>query len=260
MSDKFKYSDSELKELLAGIYSGEITEYEIPESLYFAIADYLKSGLYEGFGGNLTDFKGKDLELLEELRTNVYAFSGGKSYHQIKEYRSLLFDENGDLRSQREFTQLGAQEFETWNEAWGLSERQTAIGQAQMAVKWNEIERNKDLLPILSFSTNGKACEECAPYDNFSAPVDDPIWGWLTPLLHFNCECLVLQHEEDHGVSDKDKYEYIEGLKDTVPEEFQMNPGIDKVIFDSSHPYFQVPEKDKEYASNNFNLPIPKED
>jgi len=260
MTDKFQYSDSELKDLLNGIYSGAITEYAIPESLYLQIANYLKAGLYEGFGGNLLDFTGKDLELLEDLRTNTFLFSGGKAYHQIKEYRTLLLDDSGNLRSQREFTQLAAKEFETWNVNWGLSERQTAIGQAQMAVKWNEIERNADILPILEFSTNGKPCEICAPYNNFSAPVTDKVWNWATPLLHFNCECILLQHEDTHAVSSKEKYNEIQDRKETVPEVFQMNSGKDKVIYSESHPYFEVSAKDKEYAKNNFNLPIPSKD
>jgi len=260
MTDKFQYSDSELKDLLNGIYSGAITEYAIPESLYMQIANYLKAGLYEGFGGNLLDFTGKDLELLEDLRTNTFMFSGGKAYHQIKEYRTLLLDESGNLRSQRDFTQLAAKEFEAWNVNWGLTERSTAIGQAQMAVKWNEIERNADILPILEFSTNGKPCEICAPYNNFSAPVRDAVWNWATPLLHFNCECILLQHEDTHAISSKEKYTEIQDRKETVPEVFQMNPGKDKVIYSDSHPYFEVSAKDKEYAKNNFNLPIPSKD
>lgn len=260
MSEKFKYSDDQLKDLLNGIFDGSVTEYNIPEDLYFAIVDYLKSGLYEGFGGSLVDFKGKDLELLEELRTNVYLFSGGKAYHQLKEYRSLLFDENEDLRSKREFTRLGAAEFEKWNEAWGLTERQTAIGQAQMAIKWNEIEANKDLLPILEFSTNGKACPICAPYDKFTAPVKDKVWSWATPLLHFNCECIILQHEADKEISNKARYKEISDLKETVPIDFQINPGKDKVIFPDTHPYFDVPKEDVKFAKINFGLPIPERD
>ena len=187
MAEKFKYSDEKIKSLLDGIFDGSITEYEIPEDLYLSIANYLKSGVYQGFGGNLTDFKGKDLELLSELRESTYMFSGGKAYQQIKEYKNLLLDENGELRSQKEFTQLGEQAFETWNFSWGLSERNTAIAQAQSASKWNEIQRNKDLLPTLVYSTIGDACDICAPLDGLSAPVDDPIWDSVMPVNHFNC-------------------------------------------------------------------------
>jgi len=257
MSEKFKYSDEKIKSLLDGIYSGEITEYNIPEDLYFSIADYLKSGVYQGFGGDLTKFKGQDLELLTELRENTYMFSAAKSYQELKEIGSLMFNEDGSIRNQREFTQLGERTFEKWNEAWGLTERQTAIGQAQMASKWNEIEKNKDLLPILVFSTAGKGCEECAPYDNFSAKVEDQIWSWLSPLLHFNCECILMQEEGDYPVTDKDEYDKIAYLKDNVPVEFQMNPGKDKIIFSDEHPYFQVAKKDIPFAKENFGLPIP---
>jgi len=111
MTEKFTYTESELHELLSGIAAGTISEYAIPESLYLKIADYLKSGLYQGFGGSLADFSGVDLELLTELRENTYLFSAAKSYHELKEIRSLMFDESGNLRSNREFNKLAAQTF-----------------------------------------------------------------------------------------------------------------------------------------------------
>ena len=261
MKDTFYYSPEDLKKLLDGIYSGEITEYEIPESLYFQISDYLKKGLYEGFGGNLTDFKGKDLELLKELRENVYMFSGGKAYQQIKDYRGLLLDENGELRSQKEFTQLGEQAFETWNEAWGLTERNTAVAQAQSASKWNEIQRNKDLLPTLVYSTIGDACDICAPLDGLSAPVDDPIWNTINVPNHWNCLCILEQHDEDKELTpENEKDTTFEDVTSKMDDDFKMNSGRDKVIFSESHPYFQVPEKDIDYAKNNFNCVIPESD
>ena len=257
MAEKFKYSENQISDLLDGIYAGQITEMNIPHDLYFAIADYLKSGVYKGFGGDLTKFTGKDLDLLNDLRENTYLFSGGKAYHQIKEYRNLLLDENGELRSKKEFTQLAHQEFSTWNDAWGLSERQTAIGQAQMASKWMNVEANADLLPILVFDTAGHPCEICDPYNGFAAHVSDPVWSWLTPLLHFNCECTVRQEEKDYPLATKGEYSKITGMKDTVSPEFRMNPGKDRVVFNSDHPYFQVDKDHLQFAKKNFGLPIP---
>jgi len=46
---KFKYSNDQIKQLISDIYNGDVTEYNIPEDLYFATANYFKSGLYEGF-------------------------------------------------------------------------------------------------------------------------------------------------------------------------------------------------------------------
>ena len=37
-----KYTDKQIEDFLEGIFNGDITVEEIPESLYFAVADYLK--------------------------------------------------------------------------------------------------------------------------------------------------------------------------------------------------------------------------
>lgn len=258
MAEKFKYSDEQLSNLLDGIYSGSITEYDIPEDLYHAIADYLKSGVYKGFGGNLTEFSGKDFELLNELRENIYMFSAAKSYQQIKDISSLMLDENGDRVSNSEFNRLGAERFDTWNEAWGRTEYNTAVAQATMAGKWNEIQSNKDLLPILSYSTIGDACDICAPLDGLTAPVDDPVWDEVMPTNHFNCECTVSQHEDGKELTPDDEKEQIyESVTKEMDDSFRMNPGKDGYIFSPDHPYFYVEPKDRDFAKENFGMPIP---
>jgi hypothetical protein len=254
---EFKYSDDQIKKYIDGIYAGTITEHKLPEDLYFAIADYLKSGLYSGFGGTLSDFSGKDFELLSELRENTYMFSAAKTYQQTFDQKKLLFDEEGNLRSSKEFTQLAEKNFDTWNDAWGRSEYSTAVGQGAMASQWQRIEENKDILPILTFDATGEECPICQPFEGLSAPVDDPVWDWATPLLHFNCECVIIQGDEDTELSSKEDYDKVASLKDTVPEPFRMNPGKDKYIFSPDHPYFDVAKKDIPFAKENFGLPIP---
>lgn len=254
-----EFSDQYIKDFLSAVAAG-LTEYEIPESLYFGIANYLKKGLYEGFGGTLVDFGGKDLELLKELRSNVYRFSAAKSYHEMRDIRSMLFDEDGRLVDERTFQRLGSQAFDKWNSNYAFAEYHTAVGQAQMAVKWEEIEANKDLLPIIVFDTTGHECEQCAPFNGFAAPVDDRVWNWLVSPLHFNCMCVLRQEERDFPLTGRSEYANITELKSTVPADFQMNPGKDRIIFNDKHPYFTVEPKDRKYADDNFNLPIPEND
>jgi hypothetical protein len=55
-------------------------------------------------------------------------------------------------------------------------------------------------------------------------------------------------------------YEKVKAMKDIIPKEFRMNSGKDRIIFSPDHPYFQVPEKDRDFASENFGLPIPDKD
>jgi hypothetical protein len=253
-----QYSDKQIQDLLDGIREGSITEYDLPDDLYEAIGNYLQKGLFQGFGGKLDDFSGKDYELLSQLQDNVWMFSAAKTYQEVLDIRGYLYDADGNLRSVREFNELGRAAFSNWNDNYGRTEYETAIGQAQSAVGWNQIQEQKDVLPTLVFDTQGNACPECAPYDGFAAPVDDPVWDWLTPLLHFNCMCILRQEDENYPLSDKKEYDATVARKDNVPEAFQMNPGKDGYVFSPSHPYFEVSKGDKDFAKENFGLAMPE--
>ena len=255
----FQFSDEYIAELLRQIYAGEITAYDLPESLYHGIADNLKTALYEGFGGNLSKFADTpDFELLTELRENIYMFSAAKTFQEVREISSLLTD--GDrVRTRSEFNKIGAETFDKWNNDWGKSEYNTAIAQGSMANKWADIQRNKDVLPNLSYSTSGgDVCDICAPLDGLTLPVDAPEWDTIYPPNHFNCACLVTQEDEDAKITpDDDKDETMEKVTEEMSPVFMMNSGKDRVIFNDDHPYFDVARKDVPYAERNFDLPIP---
>lgn len=249
-----------VEELLAGIYDGSITEYDLPESLYLQFAEILKKAVYKGYGGALKDFEpgGTDYELLAELRENVYMFSAAKTFQEVKEISSLLVGDNGELRSAQEFNELGRATYELWNDVWGETERNTAIGQAQNAVKWNQIEAEKTVLKVLRYTTTENACDICSPLEGFTAPVDDPAWDAIAPMNHFGCLCVLEQLEE--GETTKNHSAIVEDTIGKMNPTFIMNPGKDKVIFSDAHPYFDVAKKDKGFAEKNFGLPIPDED
>ena len=188
-------------------------------------------------------------------------FSAAKSFQELSQMRDLMFNAEGELKTGREFAKDAAQTFETFNQAWGLTERNTAIAQSQSASKWNEIQRNKDLLPYLTYQTVGEGlgCEICAPLDGLTAEVDDPCWDDIMPTNHFNCECIVIQDEKENVTvtPDDEKNDIVDSVTDKMSDVFKMNPGKDGYIFKEDHPYFQISEKDKDYAKNNFNMPIP---
>lgn len=254
-----KYTDKQIKELLHGIETGKINDYNLPEDLYNAITDYMKDGVFEGFGSNLKNVIEQDRELLTQLVENVHIFSGAKTYQQVKEINSLLVDDNGELRSSSEFNKLGREKFELWNDTWGETEYKTAIGQSQMASKWNDIERNKDVLPNLEYSAviDENTSDICEPLNGIIAPVDDPIWDTISPLNHFNCRCLIMQVDTEPTENYEDKAQEVEGNMQDI---FKFNAGKTGEVFTKEHPYFDVPKEDKEYAKRNFDLPINIED
>lgn len=270
-----EFNDKDIERFLRLIYTGKSTEYSLDEGMYFAIADYLKKGLYEGFGISLkeltetlekgveTAFDATDLELLTELRENLYMFSSAKTFQETKEFMGALVDENGKVRTFKEFKEFAMPINQQWNENWLKTEYETAYGQAQNAVRWNEIEKNKEVLPVLTFETteDDRVCDICGPMDGLTAPVDDAIWNTCSPMLHFGCLCTLSQHTDDKELTPETEREALQsGAEAKMNYVFKMNPGKDKVVFDKSHPYFDVASKDKAFAKTNFGLPIPEND
>lgn len=246
-----EFSDQQIEDLISGIFSGDITVDDLPEDLYLATADYLKKGLYKGYGMTLEAAEGRDLELLQELRENVYMFSGAKTYTQVLEMAELVAKSG----SYKEFKEGALNVYDQYNRVWLQTEYDTCYGQAQMAIKWTGFEKNKDLLPMLTYSTSGgDSCDICAPLDGFSAPVDDPAWNDITPLNHFHCECDVYQSD-----GEENKFDVSDALE-KMDDDFKMNPGKDGYVFKDTHPYFEVARGDKGLAQRNFDLPIPEND
>jgi SPP1 gp7 family putative phage head morphogenesis protein len=262
--NRFKLNERNIKKYINGIYNGTITERDLSLDVYNAITDYLKAGLYDGYGMTLTEAEGADLRLLTELRENVYMFGAAKNYQMTKEISSLLVDEEtGEVRTAKEFNDIARETYDNWNDNWGATEYNTAVGQAEAASKWNEIEKDAEALPNLRYSAilDANTSDICAPLDGLVAPVDDPIWLTISPLNHWNCRCLLLQEGPDVRLTpDGEKNDIVGGVLEEMQDVFKSNPGKTGEIFDKDHPYFDVPEKDKAYAKRNFDLPIPDKD
>jgi len=183
-----EYTDKQIEQLIEGIFSGAITEYNLPKSLYFAISDYLEKALTKGAMELGIEFGGKPLELIAELRENIYMFSGAKTYQQVKEMTSLLVNDEG-IRGFNDFKREALKVYEQYNVNWLNTEYNTAIGQAQSALRWQQIEEQADVLPMLKYSAiiDANTSDICKPLDGITLPVGDPFWNVHSPLNHFNC-------------------------------------------------------------------------
>lgn len=257
-----KYSDKQIEDLLSKIYSGEYNNRSMPESLYFAVADYLKKGLYKGYGMTFSESVegSKDYALLKELRENIYIFSGAKTYNEVVELSSLI-TEGDTIKTFSEFKELALEKYELYNKAYLETEYNTAIAQAQNAERWQQIEERAELLPYLTYSAvmDENTSEICAPLDGITLPVNHEFWNTFMPQNHWNCRCTVSQTDEA-TVSSKEEVMDASKVKEDMQDVFQMNSGKDKVVFSDKHPYFEVASKDRDFARTNFGLPIPETD
>lgn len=266
-----KYSDKLVQALFKGIYSRKITNKTLPVSLYYAVADYLKEAVYDGYGARFSSLKKtklpagfslKDKELMTELRTNIYLFSAAKTYQQVRTMSDALIGDDGKVVSFKEFREKANQTYELYNKTWLQTEYDTAIGQAQSARKWQVIQENKEVLPLLEYSAviDSRTSEICRPLDGIIAPVDDPIWKKVAPLNHFNCRCMLLPKSDGRLTSESIKKSRVEETEGMMQPLFKMNAGMDGYVFSKEHPYFDVAPKDKALAKRNFDLPIPTKD
>ena len=252
---KLDISKKRIEEIIQGVYDGTIGPNDIPEDLYLAIGEYLTNALYEGYGMTMADAEGSDLELIKQLRDNVYHFSAAKSYVEMKEFSSLLVDDDGKVLSFKEFRDLALQKYDVYNVSYLETEYSTAIGQAYSAQKWNDIEEKKEVLPILEYKAISDPCDICAPLDGLTAPVDDSIWASIAPLNHFNCKCILVQHDEEEKLTpDEKKQDMFVNAVGLMQPMFRSNPGQDGMIFNESHPYFEEAAKEK------LDLKVPKKD
>ena len=191
------WSQAKVDKLLEQVLNGEIDEYNLPVELYYAIAQKLKDALYKGYGGSLSEFEGEPLELLQELRENLYMFSAAKTYQQTLELTDLLINEDGTIATKKEFIDGAQAIYDQYNKNWLSTEYETAITSGQSAYAWKDIEETKDVFPYVIFSAvnDANTTEECIEMDGKVFDVDDPILDSCTPPLHWHCfkpETLIL--------------------------------------------------------------------
>lgn len=258
-----KFREKDIDTLIEQIFEGIITPLELPKDLYLEIAEVLKSGLYKGFKADLDTYKSSSLKgtLISELRENIYIFSGAKTFQQTLEMSEAIYDGN-KIKPFSQFKDDAKEIFDKYNKDYLRTEYDTAIGQAQNAEKWADIETDKLILKYLRYSAvmDGNTSQICASLNGLTLPVDDKRWNAVAPLNHFNCRCLLEQIEETAPTPKRESTKKFETATALMDKTFKMNSGKTGEVFDKSHPYFVVPKEYKKEALNNFGLAIPKKD
>lgn len=264
--NSLNFSEEEINKIFAGIWSGRITTRKLPKDIYYSTSYLLKKSIYKGFGGTPLDFEfgTPNFETIVELRENIYMFSAAKTYQQTRQMTDLMVGDDAVV-SFSEFKKKAREIFDTFNENYLKAEYDTALGQAESAAKWNNIEKDVKLFPYLQYDAvmDANTSAICSSLEGITLPVGHPFWNTNAPLNHFRCRCRFKQISIYQDVRRTDRRtlekteDFIKPIRNKV---FNMNPGKDKVVFPKEHPYFTVEKKDKAFAKRNFDLPIPKTD
>lgn len=259
------FTNEDTQRLIAGVYLGVITVENLDLKTYTLTAETLMSNVYDGYGKQLPKPKltnkitdpfvleqSPDGEMLQDLRENVYIFSGAKSYQMTRELTGMLTDGDKTLTF-AEFKKLAEPKIIDYNVNYLRAEYNSAWHQARSASQWQEFERTKEDYPNLRYETVGdqRVRFDHAKLDGIIRPIDDKFWGWAMPPNAWGCRCTVEREDGEAKSTDMRGFK----IPDTVPELFRFNSGKDRIIFSKEHPYFNVAKKDKGLAKKNFNLP-----
>ena len=251
------FSEEEENNEIKKIFNGQVTTKALSASLYKKIALQLMDGVFDGFGKDAIGIKfgTPDYEMIKALRENVFIFSAAKTYQETKHITSLLY-KNDKLVPFSEFKKQAGEVFGLYNKTYLNAEYNTAIGQARSISRWQTFEKEAHIYPLLQYRTagDGKVRPAHAILNGIVRPVNDKWWNEFAPLNGFNCRCTLIQVS---GLKQTPKAELKNPTEKEVPEIFRFNAGKEKIIFSPKHPYFKVPKADKEFAKQNFNLPLP---
>jgi SPP1 gp7 family putative phage head morphogenesis protein len=251
----FEYTKKQEEALFKSIFSGTTSVFNLPVNLYRAINKNIFEGVTNGFGGNLSSFGKDTLEhsILTGYEANTHAFSGAKTFQQVKDMSISLFDK-GKKVPFKAFEKQASKIFDIYNKTWLKAEYNTAINQALAGSKWAEIEKDKFDFPLLRYQTvnDGRVRPQHVTLDNIVKPVNSPFWDTNYPPNGWNCRCIVTKHEEGElKETDLTKIKDLEKPNKL----FRMNSGKDKIIFDPKHPYFKVEDRFKVMKKEGFGLP-----
>jgi len=183
--------------------------------------------MHVGIGGTSFGFDDPRNSLLAYFQQNLFQFSGAKSLAELKQFNSLLYDENGIARTFQEFRNACFDAGLQFNKNWLETEYVTALAAAQSALNWQSLQDSE----VIEYNTVGddRVRPAHAELDGFTEAPTNPIWNIIAPPSDWRCRCWLIP-----GISHKigQVAITIERAKEMVPYYFQHNPGTSKILLD----------------------------
>lgn len=240
---------------LQRVFDEIITKKNLDPGYHDITTEYLLTSAYKGFGGDPSHFTQGSPEwtTIQGIKKNIFQFSAAKQYQQVRIMSDFIYDK-GLKAPYSEFKKLAGQVFGEFNQAYLKTEYTTAIGQAQSARDWANFEQHADTHPWLKYHTqqDNRVREDHAILDGFTARIDDPAWRHIAPKNGWRCRCFLTSQTRGKRTDQP----LPKSGTNEFPAVFDMNPGIDKLVFDpKTHPYFFVEKGDRKLKKQNFGLP-----
>lgn len=232
-----------LNRVLNRVYVGDSSPSNIDPELLSYTKDTLEEALMSGLG-DIVQWSDEDHRFVSELRNNVHVFSAFKNHQWHKEVGKKLLDDEGKVRSFRDFATAVEPISQKYNRTYLQAEYNTALVSAQSARRFKDFERSAGRRPYLVFNAvqDARTRNSHSTLHKIKRPIEDSFWDDYTPPLDWNCRCFQTSSNNSNGVSAPDRIE--QAIKETpLKPEFRNNPGRSKKIFNDEHPYLATAAK-----------------
>lgn len=224
------------RKAMEDLHAGRITPEQLSPELVKAIAKELLAGIGEGFDmdADAHEETSTHTKLITEIESNVYVFSGFKTYHQLKEATMLLTDEHGLRKPFNKFLKDVQAINDTYNINYLHAEYNHAVACGQMTTNWEQILERAEVAPYLKYKTaeDERVRDSHRPLNNVIKRFDDAFWNVYYPPNGWNCRCDVVQIIDGEITEEFDAPE--------LPAMFRNNVGKNGVVFPDTHPYFTM--------------------
>jgi len=228
------------------LFKGTIKPSHLNSFIVTETYNNLEKGAAIGYGNDWVKFDSVNSKTVQQLKSNLYLFSGAKCYGQLMDMNKQLVDANGKIRTFNEFKKKMFEIHKNYNRNYLQAEYQTAKASAQRAREWQTFENQKHLYPNLKYKTIGddRVRDEHAALNGIIKSIDDPFWDIHYPPNGWRCRCSVTSTKSNITKSD---------IKIKIDKRFSQNVGKTKQIFNQeNHPYFSIPKSDQREVSKTL--------
>ncbi len=189
--------------------------------------DKLQGGVDEGYP---TTFETYSKPMADKLKKSIAEFSAFKEAGFKTALESMLTDAKGNLIPWADFKKEAMKVSGDYNVRWLEAEYHQTVASANMAGKWQDFQKNKDLYPNLRYTTVGdkRVRPEHEGWDGVVKPINDPWWNTRLPPNDWGCRCDVVQTDEPETETPTGGTQ--------LKIEFANNPGVTGKVFNKS-PY-----------------------
>jgi SPP1 gp7 family putative phage head morphogenesis protein len=197
-------------------------------------ADALREQVIKNYTTIAFKYDQTDAAMLSRLVSDVWQFSAAKNYKEMKDFTNLLKDQNGNLRTFADFKTEAEKISSKYNELWMRTEYNFAVSASQNAARWNEFEKEAEIIPNLQYQTAGDNMVryEHAILDGTVKPINDDWWNRYFPPNGWGCRCEAIQSVDGSPVT-------TESREIRIPKVFETNLGKQGLIYPKGHAYYK---------------------